>query len=82
MEWTLCAERMPDKIQLCLTLCRELDTKNGKCDRNISFRLMEYHPYFKIWRSSSSETFLQVIAWMPVPEIPGFLRSRYYIDAV
>lgn len=77
--WTMCSDRMPDKMQLCLVYCLEWDMFEDTWSRNYCFRLLEYLPDFKIW---NIKTPVQVIAWMPIPEIPGFLRSRYCINAV
>ena len=78
-DWTMCSDRMPDKMQLCLVYCLEWDMFEGTWSRNYCFRLLEYLPDFKIW---NIKTPVQVIAWMPIPEIPGVLRSRYCINAV
>ncbi|MBR1530238.1 MAG: DUF551 domain-containing protein [Oscillospiraceae bacterium] len=77
--WTLCSDRMPDKMQLCLVYCREWDLFEDDWCRSYCFRLLEYLPDFKIW---NIKTPVQVIAWMPIPELPGILRSRYCINAV
>ena len=71
--WTLCSDRLPDKMQTYLVYCREWNVFFGEWDRNYVFRLLQYLPDAGIW---NIKTPVHVLAWMPIPEPPEVDESR------
>ena len=69
-EWIPCSERMPDgdKNEIyCLVTCREWDMFEDALSSTVHFRVLQYLPDVGCW---NVKTPVQVLAWMPIPELP------------
>ena len=65
--WISVKDKLPETAQFCFVACHEWDMFEDALSSTVHFRVLQYLPDVGCW---NVKTPVQVLAWMPIPELP------------